>query len=122
MATLIDGLLVLTMLIVLSYVLQWENTFVTSLRVIIIVVLFFIYEPFCTSKLCTVGQRVMGVRVRKRSDTSQKISLLSAYARIVVKIVLGIVSFVTIPFTKEKRGIHDFAVKSVVVYAQHNPT
>lgn len=59
----------------------------------------------------------MGVRVRKHV-TYARISLPAAYARIVVKIVLGIISFLTIPFTKDRRGIHDFAVDSVVIRAE----
>ena len=118
MATLLDGLLVLAMLFILSYALQWEHMLVTSIRVLIVIGLFFVYEPFCTSKLCTLGQKIMGVRVRKMSNTAEKISLPSAYLRILVKIALGLVSFITIPFTRGKRGIHDFAVRSVVVYAE----
>ncbi len=34
---------------------------------------------------------------------------IQAYIRILIKIVLGIISFFSIPFTKNKRALHDFA-------------
>jgi len=119
MATIIDGVLVLSLLLLVSYTFQQESGMITSVRVLLVLALFLIYEPICTSKFCTVGQKLMGVRVRKLSDNS-RISILAAYLRIIVKVALGLVSFLTIPFTKCKRGIHDFAVRSVVVYADQD--
>ena len=115
LATFIDGMFVITVLILSSYILQFESEITTKARVIIILFMFFVYEPLCTSMFCTLGQKVMGIRVRKRS-TYERISILSAYLRIVIKIFLGIISFFTIPFSEQKRGIHDFAVGSVVIY------
>ena len=118
-ATFIDGMLVIAVLIVSSYIFQFESEIITKTRVIIILFMFFVYEPLCTSMFCTLGQKVMGIRVRKRF-THERISILSAYLRIVIKIFLGIISFFTLPLSKEKRGIHDFAVGSVVIYEKNN--
>jgi len=115
LATFIDGMLVITVLILSSYILQFESEITTIARVIIILFMFFVYEPLCTSMFCTLGQKVTGIRVRKRL-TYERISILSAYLRIVIKIFLGIISFFTIPISKEKRGIHDLAVGSIVIY------
>lgn len=116
MATFIDGLLIIFLLIFVSYVFQYESSIVTGTRVIIILGLFFIYEPFCTSKLCTLGQKVMGVRIRQQLNL-EKISLASAYIRLFIKILLGIISFLTIPVTRDRKAIHDFAVGSIVIRA-----
>ena len=114
-ATLIDGMLVTIVFIMVSYILQDESNFSNSLRVAVIVFVFFVYEPICTSRFCTVGQKLTGIRVRKRF-LHERISIPAAYLRIVVKVLLGIISFFSIPFSKNKRAIHDFAVGSVVIF------
>ena len=81
-----------------------------------IVFMFFVYEPLFTSKLCTLGQKLTGIRIRKHLASRKRISLPAAYARIFIKLTLGLISFFTIPVTKGKRAIHDFAVGSVVIY------
>ena len=114
LATFIDGILILFLFILISSLLQSESKTITITRVGIVLILFFIYEPFCTSKLCTIGQKVTGIRVRKLNNI-EKISIFYAYIRIFVKIFLGIISFLTIPISKDRRAIHDFAVGSVVI-------
>ncbi len=58
----------------------------------------------------------MGVRVR-RFPSLERISLLMAYGRIIVKALLGILSFFTLPFSKNRRAIHDMAARSIVIFA-----
>lgn len=116
LATFIDGMFVIFVMIVAASVFQEKNELSTILRVGIVLVMFFVYEPLCTSKFCTVGQSVMKIRVRKH-DSYERISIPSAYIRFITKLFLGIISFFSIPFTEEKRGIHDFAVNSVVICA-----
>jgi uncharacterized RDD family membrane protein YckC len=114
-ATLIDGMLVLAVFILISYILQGDSNISISLRVAVILFMFFVYEPICTSRFCTLGQKLTGIRVRKQF-LHEKISIPAAYFRIIVKVFLGIISFFSIPFSKNKRGIHDFAVGSVVIF------
>ena len=114
-STFIDGLFILGMLVLWSYILDSENSTATNIRIGIILFMFFVYEPIFTSYFCTLGQKITGIRIRKMS-TGNRISLIQAYLRTIVKIFLGIFSFFTIPFTKNKRAIHDFAVGSLVVY------
>jgi uncharacterized RDD family membrane protein YckC len=56
----------------------------------------------------------MKIRVRDY-QTLERISIPAACARIFVKIILGFISFLTIPIDSAKRGIHDIAVGSVVI-------
>jgi len=116
LATLLDGILIFVVMIIASYIFSQDTDYITTLRVGIILSMVFIYEPFCTSKFCTLGQKVMGIRVRQILSL-EKISLLQAYIRIVVKLFLGFVSFFSILSSGEKRAIHDFASGSIVLEA-----
>jgi hypothetical protein len=118
MATFIDMFLVLSAIIALIYMIQGENEFTPAIRIWIAVAIIFSYEPVFTSRLCTLGQRITGIRIRKLYPWG-KISILDAYLRSVVKLLLGIVSFFSIPVTRKKRALHDFVARSEVVYAEH---
>jgi uncharacterized RDD family membrane protein YckC len=61
-------------------------------------------------------QRRTGIRVRT-NESFEKISVPAAYLRVVIKILLGIISLLSITFTKERRAVHDFAAGSVVIMA-----
>jgi uncharacterized RDD family membrane protein YckC len=114
-STLIDGLFIIGMLVLWSYILDTANSTTTNIRIGIILFMFFVYEPIFTANYCTLGQKITGIRIRKFSSGT-RISIIQAYFRIIVKIFLGIFSFFTIPFTRNKRAIHDFAVGSLVIY------
>jgi len=114
LATFIDVVFVLFAIIAVSYIFQQDHELAHFVRIGLMLTMFFIYEPLCTSRLCTIGQKIMGVRIRKM-DSFEKISILSAYGRIIVKILFGIFSFFTIPLNENKRAIHDFVVGSVVI-------
>ena len=114
LSTLIDGLFILLMVIITSFIFQEQTKLIEAVRVVIILTMFLIYEPLCTSIFCTLGQKIMGIRVR-RIDTFDKIPIHFAYLRILTKIFLGFISFFTVMFSKNKRAIHDFAGKSVVI-------
>lgn len=74
-----------------------------------------VYEPFLTTYGATVGQYFIGIRVRDARDPNKRINILQAYIRIVVKLMLGWLSFVTIHFNPQHRAIHDFAGSSVMI-------
>ena len=116
MATIIDWMLIFFVFIASAYIFSQENEISRVLQIVITLLVLFVYEPLCTSKLCTLGQKVMGVRVRD-NISYEHISIPQAYLRIIVKIYLGIISFFTILFTERKRAIHDFAAGSVVIYS-----
>src|SRR4051794_29533758 len=74
------------------------------------------YEPVLTAYACTLGQAVMRIRVRTQ-DGSKRVGLAHAFARMVVKYLLGIISFMTVPARMDRRAIHDLAAGSIVVEA-----
>ena len=114
-STVIDGLLVIIMIILSGYIFQSENPALVYIRVGLILFMFLVYEPLFTSFFCTLGQKLTGIRVR-RVVLREKINLFQAYIRVVTKLVLGVISFFTIPFSKNKRAIHDMVVGSIVIY------
>jgi uncharacterized RDD family membrane protein YckC len=114
LSTVIDSMFVLSMMVLAGYLFQNDNQMAINARVGMILFLFFVYEPVCTSKYCTLGQKVTGIRVRSML-LRENISITKAYLRIIIKILLGFLSFFTIPFTKNKRAIHDLVANSIVI-------
>lgn len=114
LATFIDGCFIFAAFFAVSYGLNQQGTVVDILRVGLILLFFFAYEPICTSRFCTIGQKLMHIRVRRVSNL-EKISIPAAYLRILVKIVLGFISLLAIVFSKDRRALHDFAAGSIVI-------
>ena len=102
------------MMILVSYLFQNNSQVTIYARVVTILFLFFVYELLCTSKYCTVGQKMTGIRVRSMF-MRHNISIPKAYLRIITKLLFGILSFFTIPFTKKKRVVHDIIAGSIVI-------
>lgn len=117
LASFIDGVLLFSIFLVTTAMFQREAESGMWLHIGVVVGLFFIYEPFCTSKLCTIGQLLVGMRVRSFA-TRQRISLPAAYARFIVKFLLGIISFFYIGASENRRTIHDLAASSIVIDAK----
>jgi len=106
-AALIDVLVVLGLLYVVAkspLILFSKYAFPTIL----------LYEPLFTSFLCTLGQLLMGFRVRT-FDGHKKINILQAVFRYIVKYILGAISFITMPAQKHRRGLHDLFTKTIVI-------
>ena len=84
---------------------------------ILVVTLFLVlsYEPVLITYSATVGQRLMKIRVRRIDAPTERISLLQAYIRFVLKYAIGGASLLTVLFDREKRAVHDMVVSSVVV-------
>jgi uncharacterized RDD family membrane protein YckC len=109
----IDGCLIVVSVILVPYVIgDQENTL--SVRIIFAVIFLFIYEPLLTSRLCTLGQRITGIRIR-RFGHYERLSFPGALFRFTIKGLLGIISFFSIIFSKDKRAIHDYASDSIVI-------
>ena len=73
------------------------------------------YEPLMVSFLRrTIGQRITGITVVSLT-VDQKISLLNAYTRYGLGLILGWISFLAIHSNKERRALHDIATDTVLV-------
>ena len=117
----IDQIFIIVCLVIFSTLLQnFEGVSIAGLRGALLIGLFFVYEPFCIAFACTIGNYVCGIRVRKFGDEDKRISLLHSYLRFTVKLSLGIISFFTVTTNRTKKGIHDMAAGSVVIYDIRN--
>ncbi len=112
-STFIDGWFIIAFLLFVPYVIgDGENTL--SIRIIIAVIMLFVYEPLFTSKLCTLGQKITGIRIRT-VDNYQRLNYPITVLRSIIKWFLGFISLFSIIFSKDKRAIHDFASDSIVI-------
>lgn len=114
LATAIDGTTVVLGFIALSHLLPESRGSSFLLRLSVLLVFVFAYEPLLTSRLCTLGQLIMGIRVRNVRSQG-RLSVPRAFARIALILLLGSVSFLAIPFGDGRRAVHDYAVGSIVV-------
>jgi uncharacterized RDD family membrane protein YckC len=114
--TVIDGLLVF--LAVAASIALWgaDGAVVRPARVASAVAAILLYEPLCTGRFVTLGQWIMAVRVR-RFDSGERLGVARAFLRIITKVVLGIFSFLVLPFTPGRRALHDMATGSIVIMA-----
>jgi uncharacterized RDD family membrane protein YckC len=115
-ATAVDGVLMVAAIVVPTALWGADEASARTARAALALAALFVYEPLCTGRFATVGQWVAGVRVR-RFDSGARIGVLRAFARIWVKAVLGIFSFLVIPFIPGRRAIHDLATGSIVIMA-----
>ncbi len=87
----------------------------------ILFVLVFLYEPIMVSFSQTIGQRFIGIRVVEQKTEEnvalRSIGLFRSILRYIVKLILGVLSLVTINFDEQSRAIHDKLVRSIVVRA-----
>jgi uncharacterized RDD family membrane protein YckC len=109
----IDGMIVFTTAMAVGLALQGERLVVFRVGSILLIIL--AYEPVLTSKLCTVGQFAMNLRVRRYESEAEYISLSAAYLRYVVKVMFGFYSFFAMSFNRERRALHDLVAGSIVV-------
>lgn len=75
-----------------------------------------LYEPLLTTYACTLGQALMRIRVRT-PDGLKRIGLAQAFGRMIVKYLLGMISFLTVPARKDRRAIHDLSSGTIVIEA-----
>lgn len=77
-----------------------------------------VYEPLCTALGCTLGNYLMGIRVRQFNNTSKRINIFQAYLRWLIKLILGWLSFLAIHSNPQKRAFHDLVAGSVMITAK----
>ncbi len=110
---LIDGIIIPVIffgVIFIASLFELQGVYTASLAGLAI----FIFEPFLVSTTGgTVGQHIVGIQV-KNKKTGKNINIISAIIRFVVKIILGVISLITILTTRYHQGIHDALVGSIV--------
>ena len=116
LSTFIDGIFISSVFIAASFAITSDSALASNTRVAVLFIMFFFCEPIFTSRFCTIGQKITGIRVRA-IGTYERISIPAAYLRIVIKLFLGFLSLLSIPITRDRRAIHDFAAGSIVMLA-----
>lgn len=113
-SVMIDGLVLFSIMIV-TMVMMGESDARQTVMVSMGVIFALVYEPLLTTYGATLGQYIIGIRVRDSRNPRQRINIRRAYIRIVLKLMLGWLSLVAINFNPQHRAIHDLAASSVVV-------
>jgi uncharacterized RDD family membrane protein YckC len=123
-STMIDSVAIVLLMYVATIILDGlgiESGIIRGLAMLIVI----LYEPICTTVNRTIGQIVMGTRVCKFKELSENgereaISFPSSVLRFVVKVSLGLVSFMTIHSDADSRAMHDNASGSVMIWENIN--
>jgi hypothetical protein len=111
---LIDAMLLFAIMII-AMVIMGENEARPAVMIALAAVLLLGYEPLLTVYSATVGQRLMSIRVRRSENPAERITLFHAYVRMIVKYIVGCISFITVHYNAQHRALHDLAVDSVVI-------
>jgi hypothetical protein len=114
-STFIDTIfIVVLMFLVASFLDKFEGT-PEWIRIALFFCIWGVYEPLCTTLGFTIGNYAKGIRVRKVGNKEERINIIQAFFRYVLKISLGWISFVTIHANTQKRAIHDLAAGSIMI-------
>jgi uncharacterized RDD family membrane protein YckC len=113
-STLIDSVIIIVCIMLFSDILNSFKNVPDSVRATLFIALL-MYEPICTAFGATLGNHKMEIRVRKKSDETQRISIFQAIIRFFFKVVLGWFSFISIFLSPKSRTLHDIISGSVMI-------
>jgi len=112
----IDGIVIplaaLGTLVALSYA-GVESTWVKVLCPLLVI---FLLDPVAVSATGgSIGHHLVNLRVRKER-TDERINLLAAVVRLVVKTLFGLPAFFVAFVTRKRQALHDLVAKSLIVH------
>ncbi len=114
-----DGIITIIFMFIAYLLFSLFDNVADSARMIVFIFIFVLYDPIFTSAFgCTIGHKMMGIMVKRKSDESKNIIFPLAILRFIIKFVLGIISLLTVSTNKKRNAIHDLIVGSVVLYAK----
>lgn len=88
-----------------------------GVRISLFVFIFLVYDPLFTTLFGgTIGHYMNGIRVKRADDRTRNIPFHAAVIRYILKVFLGIISFITINSQKSNSAIHDYAADSIVIF------
>jgi uncharacterized RDD family membrane protein YckC len=111
----VDGIFILLLMFGISAIIDKAGDAPDWLRAVLFIGLWFVYEPVCIAFGCTLGQYLMGLRVREAANEKKRINIVLSFVRFALKLVLGWLSFLTIHTNSQRRAIHDLAGQSVML-------
>ena len=111
----IDAITILLAMFAISAIIDRVGEVPDWLRAVLFIALCGVYEPLSMAFGCTLGNYIMGIRVRKASDEKHTINIFQSYLRFILKFILGWLSFITIHTDRQRRAIHDLGAGSVMI-------
>ncbi len=119
-STLIDSLVIILLMLVMSSILGILKIESGMLRGICFA-LVILYEPILVTFGGTIGQRIMGLRVRNfysysKNKSTHNINIFYSLIRYFMKILLGWISLLTIHSDNYGQAIHDKTGGSVMTF------
>lgn len=116
-AAVTDSLVIVVMIIITAFIFSSFENVSQTVRILAFVFIFILYDPVFTSSFGgTIGHMLMGIKVKRENNHNKNIILPFALLRFVVKASLGWLSLLTVHNNEQGKAIHDFVVKSVVIY------
>lgn len=117
--TMIDTVVFIILMYVVSAILNSLDIESGTIRAFALVIII-LYEPIMTSVSRTLGQKIMGIRVRKftpfvKDKEKLNISIFKSMIRFVSKLLLGFISLLTIHGDSYGQAIHDKLGNSIMI-------
>ena len=99
-----------------AYLFSFFEEPLPKVRIVTLLSIFFLYDPLTVSLFGgTIGHHLIGLRVKRNNSEEKNINFIFAFARYVVKLVLGWVSLLSVSGSEKKRALHDMISGSVVI-------
>lgn len=110
----IDSILLICCMVFFTVLLDGFKNVPTDIRMWLFISLM-LYEPLFTTFGATLGNYKKGIRVRKNSDQSKRITIFQAIVRSFFKILFGWLSFLFFLTNKKNRALHDIVSGSIMI-------
>jgi uncharacterized RDD family membrane protein YckC len=112
----IDGLVIPLAAIGVLVALTYAGVESAWIKVLCPLLVIFLLEPVAVSATGgSIGHHIVGLRVRKER-IDERIDLLSAVVRVVVKTLFGLPAFFVALVSRKRQALHDIVVKSIIVH------
>ena len=116
-ASIIDGVILISMIVGATYLFEAIKTTPDVARAIAFLFIFLLYDPIFVSSLGgTIGHMLLGLRVKREKDQSKNVFFPLAIVRFIIKALLGWISLITVTSNSKRKALHDMAVKSIVIF------
>jgi len=116
-AVVTDSIIIVIFMIIITYIFSNFEHVPDNARIFAFLFVFILYDPVFTSVFGgTIGHMMFGIRVKQENNQMKNIIFPLALLRFIVKASLGWISLITVSGNKERKAIHDYLVRSVVIY------
>ncbi|MEN8122707.1 MAG: RDD family protein [Bacteroidota bacterium] len=120
-AAVTDSLVLAVLMVLTTYIFSNFENVPDIARISAFVFIFVLYDPILTSSIGgTIGHMIIGIRVKRENNQEKNILFPFAIVRFLAKALLGWISLLTVLNNEKGKAIHDYLVKSIVVYKQEN--